>query len=134
MVVMAAAVADYRPAHPAEQKIKKGQSRLVLELERTEDILGAIGRSGARPLVIGFAAETEDVIANAKKKLAEKKADLIVANDVSASDAGFDVETNRVAFVTEAGVEELPLMAKRDVANHLLDAARKVKAKLASLR
>lgn len=129
MVVMAAAVADYRPSRRAEQKIKKDEDRLSIELEKTEDILGAVGRAGGQRVLIGFAAETEEVIANAKRKLAEKNADLIVANDVSAADAGFDVETNRVILVSEDGIEKLPLMAKREVANRLLDAAKKIRTK-----
>lgn len=130
IVVMAAAVADYRPSARAEQKIKKNHDLFALELERTEDILGAVGRSGGKRVVVGFAAETEDVIANARRKLVEKNADLIVANDVSSPDAGFDVETNRVTIVSPDGIEELPLMSKRDVAHHLLDAAKRVRVRL----
>lgn len=123
IVVMAAAVADYRPASVHQQKIKKNGSVLVLDLEPTEDILAAITRESNSRVVIGFAAETENVIANARKKLEEKGADLIVANDVSASDAGFDLDTNRIALVSSEGVVELPLLSKREAAARIIDAA-----------
>jgi phosphopantothenoylcysteine decarboxylase/phosphopantothenate--cysteine ligase len=127
IVVMAAAVADYRPASAQKQKIKKNGSALVLELEPTVDILAAVARENADCLVIGFAAETENVIANARKKLAEKGADLIVANDVSASDSGFDVDTNRISIVSADGVVELPLLSKVDAAERIIDAAMKIR-------
>ncbi len=123
MVVMAAAVADYRPASVHQQKLKKNGSALVLDLEPTDDILAAVTRESGSRVVIGFAAETENVIANAKKKLEEKGADLIVANDVSASDSGFDVDTNRIALVSSEGVVELPLLSKREAAARIIDAA-----------
>ena len=127
IVVMAAAVADYRPASVHHQKIKKNGSALVLELEPTVDILAAVARKNADCLVIGFAAETENVIANARKKLAEKGADLIVANDVSAPDSGFDVDTNRISMVSSDGVAELPLLSKVDAAEKIIDAAMKIR-------
>lgn len=123
IVVMAAAVADYRPVFVADQKIKKENGNLLLELERTIDILAAVGRLKDSRVLIGFAAETQNVVANARKKLLEKNADMIVANDVSAKDAGFDVETNRVTFITEAWNKELPLLSKLEVADKILDAA-----------
>jgi phosphopantothenoylcysteine decarboxylase / phosphopantothenate---cysteine ligase len=123
IVVMAAAVADYRPVSIAEQKIKKQDGRLSLELERTIDILAAVGRIKGPRILVGFAAETENVEANARKKLQAKQADLIVANDVSAKDAGFDVETNRVTFISPNQKKELPLLTKREVADQILDAA-----------
>ncbi|HKQ09402.1 MAG TPA: bifunctional phosphopantothenoylcysteine decarboxylase/phosphopantothenate--cysteine ligase CoaBC [Blastocatellia bacterium] len=128
VVVMAAAVADYRPARAAGQKIKKADQELVLELEPTEDILAAVGRIKGSRLVIGFAAETENVVANALKKLQSKNADLIVANDVSANDAGFDVDTNRVTLVSAIENVELPLLTKRQVADRIFDAAINLKA------
>jgi len=128
VVVMAAAVADYRPARAVEQKIKKADQELVLELEPTEDILATVGRIKGSRLVIGFAAETENVVANALKKLQSKNADLMVANDVSASDAGFDVDTNRVALVSAVENVELPLLTKRQVADRIFDAAINLKA------
>lgn len=132
MVVMAAAVADYRPASVHQQKLKKNGSALVLDLEPTDDILAAVSRESGARVVIGFAAETENVIANAKKKLEEKGADLMVANDVSASDSGFDVDTNRIALVSSEGVVELPLLSKREAAMRIIDAARSIKSARAS--
>ncbi len=127
IVVMAAAVADFRPISVAEQKIKKTGSGLMIELEQTEDILAAIVRAKHSQVVVGFAAETEDVTENARKKLLEKGADLIVANDVSSQDSGFDVETNRIILVSQEDVVEMPLMAKREAAERVLDAAMKIK-------
>ncbi|HKP86216.1 MAG TPA: phosphopantothenoylcysteine decarboxylase, partial [Blastocatellia bacterium] len=132
MVIMAAAVADYRPARQADQKIKKNGDSLVLELERTEDILAAAGQVKGSRVVVGFAAETENVVPNAKKKLQSKNADLIVANDVSASDSGFDVETNRVILITSADAVELPLLTKRQTAERIIEAALKIKRSRAS--
>jgi phosphopantothenoylcysteine decarboxylase/phosphopantothenate--cysteine ligase len=128
MVVMAAAVADYRPASVHQQKIKKNGSALVLDLEPTDDILAAVAQEGGSRVVIGFAAETENVIENARKKLKEKGADLIVANDVSASDSGFDVDHNRIALVSSEGVVELPLLSKQEAAAIIIDAAMKIRS------
>jgi phosphopantothenoylcysteine decarboxylase/phosphopantothenate--cysteine ligase len=127
IVVMAAAVADYRPAQRTDQKIKKNGDRLVLELEQTEDILAAAGKMKGDQVIIGFAAETENVIANAKRKLQNKNADLIVANDVSAKDAGFDVDTNRVTLISESDSVDLPLLTKKQTANRIIEAALKIK-------
>ena len=103
-IVMSAAVADYTPAEPAAQKVKKADGPVTITLNRTKDILGELGKLPSRkqglPVLVGFAAETSDVVAYAKSKLQQKAADLIVANDVSRSDAGFDVETNAVTLVT----------------------------------
>jgi phosphopantothenoylcysteine decarboxylase/phosphopantothenate--cysteine ligase len=117
-LIMSAAVADFRPVQTQEQKVKKeGAAALTLELARNPDILSEVSGVTPRPRVtIGFAAESEDLLANAQAKLEAKKLDLIVANDITAPDAGFAVETNRVHFVTAQGVEELPLMSKEDVA------------------
>lgn len=128
IVVMAAAVADYRLASVHQQKIKKNGSALVLNLEPTDDILVAVARESGARVLVGFAAETENVIENARKKLKEKGADLIVANDVSASDSGFDVDNNRIALVSPEGVVELPLLSKREAAARILDAAIKIKS------
>jgi phosphopantothenoylcysteine decarboxylase/phosphopantothenate--cysteine ligase len=134
--VAAAAVADFRPVAPAADKIKKeslgGAERLVVELERTPDILAEVGerseREGGRRLVIGFAAESRDVLASARRKLEEKRCHLIVANDVTREGAGFDVDTNAVTFVWPGGeVEELPMLAKREVAERLLDRVEKLR-------
>ena len=126
VVVMAAAVADYTPANPAGEKIAKREGPMTLTLERTADILAKLGDMRARmsdrgPLLVGFAAETSEAVAKAREKLARKRVDLIVANDVSRADAGFDVETNAVTLVSEAGAEELPLQSKAAVAARILD-------------
>jgi phosphopantothenoylcysteine decarboxylase/phosphopantothenate--cysteine ligase len=123
IVVMAAAVADYRPLSIHQQKIKKNGSALVLDLEPTRDILAAVASNRGDRVIVGFAAETENLIENAKKKLVEKSADLIVANDVTAPDSGFDVDTNRICLVSAEGVIEEPLMSKRDAAERVIDAA-----------
>jgi putative hydrolase of HD superfamily len=121
-LVMAAAVADWRPVQVSEQKMKKNQAASSLELEPTPDILMTLKpRKGSRTFV-GFAAETMDVEAEAGRKLAAKGLDLIVANDVSQSDSGFDVDTNRVVLLTSDGsVVRLPLLSKREVAERILD-------------
>ena len=122
--IAAAAVADYRPAQRADQKIKKAQSSLTLTLERTPDILSEVlSNRRDRLLVIGFAAETENVLANAKEKLQTKKLDAIVANDVTRSDSGFDSISNAITIIKRDSDQpiELPLMAKTDAAHHILD-------------
>jgi phosphopantothenoylcysteine decarboxylase/phosphopantothenate--cysteine ligase len=122
LLFMAAAVADYRPVNPAPEKLKKGSGRLVLELDRTVDILSELApRKGAR-IAVGFAAETEDVIRNAERKLTEKNLDLIVANDVARGDAGFAVDTNAVTLIDRSGRRDaIPLMNKDAVADRIVD-------------
>jgi phosphopantothenoylcysteine decarboxylase/phosphopantothenate--cysteine ligase len=125
-LVMAAAVADYQPVETAAHKIKKTGDQLTLQLGRTTDILAEVARlreAGRGPTVaVGFAAETEDLLENARDKLGRKRLDLIAANDVSATDAGFGVDTNRVTLLSADGsVEALPLMAKEDVAHQIWD-------------
>jgi phosphopantothenoylcysteine decarboxylase/phosphopantothenate--cysteine ligase len=128
LLIMSAAVSDYRPARMSGQKIKKSNGDgLVLELEQTEDILAAVARTKTSQIVVGFAAETENVIANARKKLSEKGADLIIANDVSASDSGFDVDTNRITLVSASDIIEMPLLTKREAAGRILEAAMEVR-------
>lgn len=129
ILVMAAAVADFRPQKVAEQKIKKqGHSEgLILELGRNPDILAAVAEQkkvGYGPRVtVGFAAETEDLLANAQSKLERKRLDMIVANDVSAPDAGFAVDTNRVTLLRKDDTTtELPLMSKDEVAEAIFEA------------
>ena len=122
-VIMAAAIADYAPAAAAAGQIEKG-GPLTLTLERTPDILAELGaRRGdeTRPALVGFAAQTGDPVAAARRKLLAKRADLIVANDVSAPGAGFDVATNQVTFVSADRAEALPLLPKIDVARRILD-------------
>ena len=137
VVVMAAAVADYTPADRAEQKVAKTGDRLTLELKKTPDILGDLGRrrlaQGEGPVLVGFAAETENVIATATAKRERKHADLIVANDVSRKDAGFDVDTNAVTIVGPDGAESLPLQAKSRVAAEILDRVEKLLTRGAAL-
>jgi phosphopantothenoylcysteine decarboxylase/phosphopantothenate--cysteine ligase len=123
VLVMAAAVADYRPASEAAQKIKKGDDDLTLVLERTLDILAAVAEAradGWPRVVVGFAAETNDLLENAAGKLARKRLDLLVANDVSATDAGFEASDNRVILLSpDREPEAVPLMAKFDVAERI---------------
>ncbi|MCE5258086.1 MAG: bifunctional phosphopantothenoylcysteine decarboxylase/phosphopantothenate--cysteine ligase CoaBC [Chloroflexi bacterium] len=126
LLVMAAAVADYRPKGAAAQKIKKADDDLTLELERTPDILMAVAQRRQEThhpaFVVGFAAETENLLANAASKLASKHLDLIVANDVSSSDSGFDVDQNRVILLRPDGAQEpLPLLQKTEVAERILE-------------
>lgn len=121
-LVMSAAVSDFRPAQAAAHKIKKAGDVPVIELARNPDILLSVAAQKRRPrLTIGFAAESQDLIANAQDKLARKRLDLIVANDISAPDAGFAVDTNRVHFVTANSSEALPLLSKSEVASRLVD-------------
>jgi phosphopantothenoylcysteine decarboxylase/phosphopantothenate--cysteine ligase len=123
-IVMAAAVADYTPAGgAADRKIEKAGPK-TLTLERTTDILADLGArraGGARPVLVGFAAQTGDPVEQARRKLEQKRVDLIVANDVSAPGSGFDVDTNQVTFVTRESVDPLPLLSKADVAQAILD-------------
>jgi len=127
----AAAVADYRPAKRAISKIKKSESSLVLSLERTPDILGKVAALRQNDLlVIGFAAETDNVVDNARAKLRNKSLDAIIANDVTRSDAGFDRDANAVTILrhdSEVPVH-LPLMPKIEVANHILDEVLRLRA------
>jgi phosphopantothenoylcysteine decarboxylase / phosphopantothenate---cysteine ligase len=125
VVVMSAAVADYTPAQPSDQKVKKADGPVNITLTRTKDILGELGKLPSRqqrkPILIGFAAETTDVVSYAQQKLQQKGADLIVANDVSRSDAGFDVDTTAVTLVSSKGAEDVPLQSKAAVASKILD-------------
>jgi len=119
VLIMAAAVSDYRPKKTARTKIKKDRAVLNLELIRTPDILSQVK---GNILKVGFAAETDSIIANARKKLAEKQLDLIVANDITDTTSGFGVDTNQVTIIDKQGNEEtLPLLSKREVAERILD-------------
>ena len=130
IAIMAAAVADYAPDRRAEQKVPKAGESMTLVLRQTPDILGDLGHrrlaSGKGPLLVGFAAETENVVVRATEKRARKHIDLIVANDVSRTDSGFDVESNAVTIVGAAGVETLPLQSKVRVAAEILDRVEKL--------
>jgi phosphopantothenoylcysteine decarboxylase/phosphopantothenate--cysteine ligase len=124
VVIMAAAVADYRPAAVSAAKMKRGDESLTLQLEPTPDILGELGRQKASRILIGFAAETDKLAENARGKLARKGADMIVANDVTQLGAGFDGDTNIVTFFLRDGREiALPQMTKLEVAHRILDQA-----------
>ena len=125
VVVMAAAVADYAPVERAGQKVAKDADSLTLVLKKTPDILGELGQrrvaTSGGPILVGFAAETQDVVSRASAKRERKHADFIVANDVSRADAGFDVETNAVTIVAPDGAETLPLQSKMRVAEEILN-------------
>ncbi len=127
-LIMAAAVADYRPAKVSREKIKRhAYSELILELEKTPDILGEVRGNFMR---IGFAAETENLVANAREKLSTKQLDLIVANDITATDSGIGADNNQVVIIDREGkTEELPLLAKREVADRILDKVAQALAK-----
>jgi phosphopantothenoylcysteine decarboxylase/phosphopantothenate--cysteine ligase len=132
IVVMAAAVADFRPAIAAGRKIKKEDlaegAGLTLELVANPDILAEISRERGARIVVGFAAESHDVLAAARRKLARKGCDLLVANDISRSDAGFEADSNAVLLLTPDGeVEELPLLLKREVAARIFDRIEKLR-------
>jgi len=120
-VVAAAAVSDFRPAAPSAAKVKKGEASHTLELTRNPDILAELGDDKGGRLLVGFAAETDDVTAYAAEKLAEKNLDAVVANDVSDPALGFASASNRVWIVTADKVEELPLQMKTTLARSLWD-------------
>jgi len=122
VVIKAAAVSDYRPKVISLKKLKKADPYTSLELERTRDILGEIGRKKGDRILIGFAAETENLIGNASKKLMEKNLDFIVVNDVTKPGAGFELDTNQVKILYPSGeVKDLPLMSKEEVSEFILD-------------
>ena len=132
IVVKAAAVADFRPENPLSHKLKKetldGEERLSLDLVQNPDILAEISRQKGDRTIVGFAAESHDVAEAAKRKLARKGCDLIVANDISRTDAGFEVDENAVLFVWPSGeLEELPLLPKQGVAAQLFDRIEKLR-------
>jgi phosphopantothenoylcysteine decarboxylase/phosphopantothenate--cysteine ligase len=122
IAIFAAAVADYRPAKSFDQKIKREKEPLTITLEPNADILATVAKNKGNRLVVGFAAETERVAENARKKLTAKNADIIVANDVTAEGAGFDVDTNVVTLFSRDGRDvALPRMSKTEVAHRILD-------------
>jgi len=133
IVVMAAAVADYAPERRVDQKIAKSRETMTLVLKRTPDILGDLGHrrltSGRGPLLVGFAAETENLVPRAAEKLRQKHVDLVVANDVSRNDAGFDVETNAVVIIDADGVESVPVQSKSRIAAEILDRVERLMVK-----
>ena len=125
LIIKAAAVADFRPLVRGDQKVKKADSEtMMVELQRNPDILAELGRQKGARVLIGFAAETQELLKHAREKLENKNLDMIVANDVMQEGAGFDGDTNIVRFLTADGkVEDLPQMTKQEVAEILLDRA-----------
>ena len=133
IAILAAAVADYRPVERRAEKIKKGDALLAISLEPTVDILAEVAKHKGQKIVVGFAAETDQVAENARKKLASKNADLIVANDVAAEGAGFDRDTNIVTLFSRDGRDlALPKMPKSEVAQRVLDEVVRLRAVLHS--
>ena len=120
LFIACAAVADYRAEHVAEQKIKKTGDRLTLELIRNPDILETVGHMNPRPFCVGFAAESENVLANARAKLIRKKIDLIIANDISRSDIGFGQDANEVHLLSPSEEIEIPKADKKILARQLI--------------
>ncbi|MFZ3090951.1 MAG: bifunctional phosphopantothenoylcysteine decarboxylase/phosphopantothenate--cysteine ligase CoaBC [Nitrospirota bacterium] len=134
IVIMAAAVSDYRPADISPEKIKKSGGNVSLDLTETPDILTEIGKDKGNRIVVGFAAETENLESNAMLKLKRKNLDIIVANDVSDPDAGFEVDTNVVTIIDKNNeVTPLPRMSKKEVSYRILDKIAKI-AKIANLK
>ena len=131
VVIKAAAVADYRPRDVADQKIKKKtDDALTVVMDKNPDILKELGARKAHQVLVGFAAETQNLLDNAREKIVKKNLDMIVANDVTAAGAGFNTDTNIVKFLYPSGeVRSLKQMAKTEVANLLLDAVMELKAK-----
>jgi phosphopantothenoylcysteine decarboxylase/phosphopantothenate--cysteine ligase len=139
VVIMAAAVADYTPSAPASQKIPKTDAPLSLTFERTPDILAELGQLASRastgvPMLVGFAAETSDTDARAREKRQRKSVDLIVANDVSRRDAGFEVDTNAVTLIDADGERTVPLQSKAAVAAAVLDRVEQLLRSRSSVR
>ena len=122
LIIKAAAVADYRPSHIADEKVKKSDAELAIPLERTDDILKYLGEH-KRPgqFLCGFSMETENMLENSQKKLQKKNLDMIVANNLKVAGAGFETDTNIVTFITPDTVTELPIMGKDQVAFRLID-------------
>ncbi|MFC1496841.1 bifunctional phosphopantothenoylcysteine decarboxylase/phosphopantothenate--cysteine ligase CoaBC [Verrucomicrobiota bacterium] len=122
VLIMTAAVADRRPAKASKNKIKKDRMESFIELTPTADILYAVRDQKKDRLHIGFAAETDNIIEEARRKLVKKRLDLIVANDVTRPDSGFETDTNKVTFITRSGLPlELPVMSKHEVAVNILE-------------
>jgi phosphopantothenoylcysteine decarboxylase/phosphopantothenate--cysteine ligase len=133
LAIFAAAVADYRAVEPSESKIKRTQDALTLRLEPNPDILATVAREKGDRLVVGFAAETDNVAEHARKKLVQKNADVMVANDVTAEGAGFDVDTNMVTLLSSDGRDlALPRLTKAEVAERILDEVLRLRGVLRS--
>ena len=128
IIIKSAAVADYRPKNIADNKIKKNADDMLIELERTTDILQYLGQhKQANQFICGFSMETENMVENSKQKREKKNIDMIVANNLKVKGAGFGVDTNEVTLITEKSCVELPLMTKAEVAEKLLTEIIKLK-------
>lgn len=121
IIIKAAAVADYRPKYPAEQKVKKKEGELSIPLERTTDILKTLGEKKKKQFLCGFSMETENMVENSREKLLKKNLDMVVANNVKTRGAGFGTDTNIVTIITATDTEELEIMSKDDVASIIVD-------------
>ncbi len=122
VIIMSAAVADYTPATVANNKIKKTDNDLSIELKRTNDILKYVGENKKdNQVLVGFSMETENLIENSKKKLEKKNADMICANSINEKNTGFGVDTNKITLIKKDGIKELPFSTKSDLANLILD-------------
>ncbi|MGN0243105.1 MAG: bifunctional phosphopantothenoylcysteine decarboxylase/phosphopantothenate--cysteine ligase CoaBC [Lachnospiraceae bacterium] len=122
IVIKAAAVADYRPANPVDEKMKKKDDECFLELERTDDILKTLGERKKKQFLCGFSMETESLIDHSRAKLEKKNLDMIVANNLKESGAGFGIDTNVVTLISRDNIQELELMSKDKVAEHIINA------------
>jgi phosphopantothenoylcysteine decarboxylase/phosphopantothenate--cysteine ligase len=130
IIIMAAAVSDFRALSPTKEKLKKEHAALSISLERTADILAELGKDKKDRILVGFAAEHADLLDNARKKLEQKNLDLIVANDISRSDCGFGAEMNHAFLLNRDGdVMELPMMSKREMAEKIMEKLAELKAK-----
>ncbi len=129
IIIKAAAVSDYRPVSPKQYKVKKKQDETVLRLQKNPDILRELGKNKGERILVGFAAETEELQKNAAMKLAQKNLDLIVGNLIGSDDAGFNADTNRVKFIyKDDTIETPPKMSKDAIADLLLDRILRLKA------
>lgn len=129
IIIKAAAVSDYTPAVCADNKLKKSDSDMTIELVRTKDILGHLGKNKKdNQIICGFSMETQNLLENSSKKLASKNCDMICANSIKTEGAGFGVDTNAVTIITANGAEELPIMTKDEVAHKILDAISELKS------
>jgi len=128
VIIMAAAVSDFRPQGPSERKLKKEDAGLTIALERTEDVLQGLGAEKEGRMLVGFAAETDDLVLHAREKLRKKNLDLIVANMIGRPGTGFASETNAAVLIDRDGrVSELPLMEKTELAARIIDAVVELK-------
>lgn len=126
-IIKAAAVADYRPAVCADEKIKKSDNSANLKLERTRDILAALGENKGRTILCGFSMETEHMLENSRAKLQKKNLDMIAANNLKQEGAGFGTDTNVLTLITADGEEQLEQMSKEAAANCLLEKLLKIR-------